>query len=186
MFFLHYTQQFFKSLVCDKRRLLQNTRSVLANSFVFKETNSNFTIWILQENNLHFFKTIRIDSRVGENIFRCCALRWLKKIILHGPFAHLDFYTNKPGCCLFQPAFGCCPHPKLVKTFFQPFFNLFCSFQSSFSDFTAEINKKRLKMMLLLGEHSWSKCTNQAQIKPAWNIKKKLGNCCPFMVFPHL
>ena len=35
---------------------------------------------------------------------------------------------------------------KLAKTFFQPFFNLFCSFQSFFSDFTAEITKKRLKM----------------------------------------
>ena len=32
------------------------------------------------------------------------------------------------------------------KHFFQPFFNLFCSFQSFFSDFTAEINKKHLKM----------------------------------------
>ena len=35
---------------------------------------------------------------------------------------------------------------KLVETFFQPFFNLFCSFQSFFSDFPAEINKKHLKM----------------------------------------
>ena len=35
---------------------------------------------------------------------------------------------------------------KLVETFFQPFFNLFCSFQSFFSDFTAEITKKREKM----------------------------------------
>ena len=34
---------------------------------------------------------------------------------------------------------------KLVETFFQPFFNLFCSFQSFFSDFTAKITKKCLK-----------------------------------------
>ena len=32
------------------------------------------------------------------------------------------------------------------KHFFQQFFNLFCSFQSFFSEFTAEINKKSLKM----------------------------------------
>ena len=31
------------------------------------------------------------------------------------------------------------------KHFFQPFFNLFCSFQSFFRDFTAEINKKQTK-----------------------------------------
>ena len=31
---------------------------------------------------------------------------------------------------------------KLVETFFQLFINLFCWFQSFFSDFTAEINKK--------------------------------------------
>ena len=35
---------------------------------------------------------------------------------------------------------------KLVETFFSAVFNLICSFQSFFSDFTAEINKKRLKM----------------------------------------
>ena len=35
---------------------------------------------------------------------------------------------------------------KLVETFLQPFFNLFGSFESFFSDFTAEINEKRLKM----------------------------------------
>ena len=32
------------------------------------------------------------------------------------------------------------------KHFFQPFFNLFCLFPSFFSDITAEINKKRLKI----------------------------------------
>ena len=32
-----------------------------------------------------------------------------------------------------------------LKHFFQPFFKLFCSFQSFFSDFTAEINKKWTK-----------------------------------------
>ena len=32
------------------------------------------------------------------------------------------------------------------KPFFRPLFNLFCSFQSFFSDFMAEITKKRLKM----------------------------------------
>ena len=38
-------------------------------------------------------------------------------------------------CCVFRPAFGC----------LQPFFDLFCSFQTFFSDFTAEINKKWTK-----------------------------------------
>ena len=51
---------------------------------------------------------------------------------------------------------------KLVKPFFQPFFNLFCSFQSLFSDFTAEINKKRLKMnqknVVLSTPQSWLTC----------------------------
>ena len=35
---------------------------------------------------------------------------------------------------------------KLVETFFPPFFNLFCSFKTYFSDFMPEINKKRLKI----------------------------------------
>ena len=46
----------------------------------------------------------------------------------------------------FDQLLGAARTQKLVETFFQPFFNLFCSFQSFFSDFMAEINKKRLKM----------------------------------------
>ena len=34
-----------------------------------------------------------------------------------------------------------CILTSLLKHFFQPFFNLYCSFQTFFSDFTAEINK---------------------------------------------
>ena len=42
----------------------------------------------------------------------------------------------------FDQLSGACSTRKLVETFFQPFFDLFCSFQTFFSDFTAEINKK--------------------------------------------
>ena len=48
------------------------------------------------------------------------------------------------------------------KPFFQTFFNLLCSFQSFFSDFTAEINKRCLKMnqknVVLSTPQSWSTC----------------------------
>ena len=49
-------------------------------------------------------------------------------------FIELHIATKYVLCCVFRPAV------------FQPFFNLFCSFQSIFSDFTAEITKKRLKL----------------------------------------
>ena len=48
--------------------------------------------------------------------------------------------------CVFRPAFGCCNHPEAGRNLFLPFFNLFCSFQSFFGDFTTEITKKCLKM----------------------------------------
>ena len=40
------------------------------------------------------------------------------------------------NCCVFQPAFGTCAHPKACWNLF---FSRFCSFQSFFSDFTAEM-----------------------------------------------
>ena len=46
----------------------------------------------------------------------------------------------------FDNLLGAARTQKLVKKIFQPFVNLFCSFQSFFSDFTVEINKKHLKM----------------------------------------
>ena len=46
----------------------------------------------------------------------------------------------------FDQFLGAARTQKLIETFFQLFFNLFGSFQSFFSDFTDEINKKRLKM----------------------------------------
>ena len=53
--------------------------------------------------------------------------------------------SNLKNCnygCVFRTPFGCCAHPKAGwNIFFQPFFNLYCSFQSFFSDFTAEITK---------------------------------------------
>ena len=45
-------------------------------------------------------------------------------------------------CCVFWLAFRCCVHPKDGEN---TIFNLFCSFQTLFSDFTPEMNKKNLK-----------------------------------------
>ena len=43
-------------------------------------------------------------------------------------------------CCVFPPALGCCVHPKECQNTFLSVFNLFCSFQMFFSDFSSEIN----------------------------------------------
>ena len=43
----------------------------------------------------------------------------------------------------FDQLLGAVCNLKLVKLLFSAVFNLFCSFQTFFSDFTAEINKKR-------------------------------------------
>ena len=53
---------------------------------------------------------------------------------------------NRVVVVYFKQLLGDACTQKLVETFFQPFFNLFRSFQSFFSDFTAEIKKKRQKM----------------------------------------
>ena len=45
----------------------------------------------------------------------------------------------------FDQLLGAVSTQKLVKLLFPALFNLFCSFQTFFSDFTDEINKKRLK-----------------------------------------
>ena len=34
--------------------------------------------------------------------------------------------TRFTRCCVFQPAFGCCPHRKLLKLLFSAIYNLFC------------------------------------------------------------
>ena len=48
-------------------------------------------------------------------------------------------------CSVFRPAFGCCAHSKAGwNIFFSRFSSLFIS--NLFSDFIAEINKRRLKM----------------------------------------
>ena len=68
------------------------------------------------------------------------------------------YYFYAIVCCVFRPAFGC--SKSWSKHFFQPLFNLFCSFQSFFSDFTAEFNQKRKKMnkknVVLSTPQSWS------------------------------
>ena len=46
-------------------------------------------------------------------------------------------------CCVFPPAFGCWAHPLAGQNIFPTFFDHFKPF---FSDFTAEITKKRLKI----------------------------------------
>ena len=53
---------------------------------------------------------------------------------------------------------------KLVKTLFSAVFNSFCSFQNFISDFTAEINKKRLKKYKKM-------CVFR---KKVWNQQKRL------------
>ena len=45
----------------------------------------------------------------------------------------------------FDQLLGAAHTQKLVELLFSAVFNLFCSFQTFFSDFMAEINKKRLK-----------------------------------------
>ena len=70
---------------------------------------------------------------------------------------------------------------KLVKTFFQPFFNLFCSFQSFFSDFTAEItktSKNEQKNVFLSTPQSWSTC--KSWLTP-WGGTSNLSFFCWFL-----
>ena len=71
--------------------------------------------------------------------------RFIIKSGLSSSLRVLDLSPKKVGCCVFRPTFGCCAHPKAGLTTFFSFFNLFCSFQTFVSDFTPEINKKRLK-----------------------------------------
>ena len=55
----------------------------------------------------------------------------------------LNIVSLYPWCCVFRPAFGCCPHLKAGQnTFIQSFSTFFLLF----SDFTNEITEKRLKM----------------------------------------
>ena len=54
---------------------------------------------------------------------------------------HCDFVT----VVYFNQLLGAASTQKLVKLLFSAVFNLFCSFQTFFSDFMPEINKKRLK-----------------------------------------
>ena len=62
------------------------------------------------------------------------------------------------------------------KHFFLAVFNLYCSFQTFFSDFSAEINKKRLKknknnifFVFLLNPQSWLTCKSWS---PPWTFFK--------------
>ena len=73
-----------------------------------------------------------------------------------------QFFSNCM-CCVFRPAFGCLQHPKAGRNIFfsrfSTFFVLFCWFQTFFSDFTAEINKKWTKKNVKLSTpQSWSTC----------------------------
>ena len=72
------------------------------------------------------------------------------------------FWKLKKNCTStvvdFDQLLGAVCTQKLVETFFQPFFNLFCSFQSFFSDFEAEITKniwKWTKNVVLSTPQSW-------------------------------
>ena len=62
----------------------------------------------------------------------------------------------------FDKLLGAVRTQKLVKLFFSAVFKLFCSFETFFSDFRREINKKRLKrtkkkcfcLLLKAGRHA--------------------------------
>ena len=59
----------------------------------------------------------------------------------------------------FDQLLGAARTQKLVELLFSAVFNLFCSFQTFFSDFMPEINKKLQKRTNKKTEISWSKYT---------------------------
>ena len=74
--------------------------------------------------------------------FRCSLFRWLRVVY-------------------FDQLLGVARTQKLVELLFSAVFNLFCSFQTFFSDFTAEIKKKSEKeqktcfcLLLRAGQHA--------------------------------
>ena len=104
-------------------------------------------------------------------------LKW-KKI-------HKKCYNKKKGvkkldsskssvvyCCVFQPAFGCCAHPKAGQNHFLAVFNLFCSFQSFFSIFTTFI-QTLIKGFIIRKAHfhrqkRWTKNFSPSDWVQAW------------------
>ena len=96
----------------------------------------------IQHRGLTVFVFLVSDPKIFMFMFKVVDRQFWIKLL------QIVFVTRtKTFWCVFQTAFGCCAHPKAGQNiFFQLFFNLFCSFQSFYSDFTAEITEKRLKM----------------------------------------
>ena len=65
-----------------------------------------------------------------------------QKLLLFGPIFEANLIQFASPMMCISTSFGCCTHPRAGRTtFFSAAFNLFCSFQTFFSDFTAEIKK---------------------------------------------
>ena len=89
-------------------------------------------------------ETPLVNSFCDEKLFTFYFFNFNFNILLFQSKYNLQLRTNGLLLCI-STSFCVLHTPESwLKPFFQPFFNRFCSFPSFFSDFTPEINKKRL------------------------------------------
>ena len=105
----------------------------------------NFVVWVflLEQVNcfavVGFAKSNRVTINLKQN------KTWLIKTRFKYWY-HEGINPNQSAVVYFDQLLGAARTHKLVKLLFSTVFNLFCPFQTFFSDFTLEINKKHVKL----------------------------------------
>ena len=107
----------------------------------FKKLQYTLTFLWVWFNYLIMRKQLRKKSSIISDDPHKSRIKFLNKMKnVRGGVEVISRNTNRS--CVFQPASGCCAHPKAGWNPFWAVFNLFCSFQIFFGYFSTEIKKK--------------------------------------------